>query len=45
VTVTPNLVVADLTANASVVKITGASPTSSAANDVLAYLMSTYFAN
>jgi hypothetical protein len=45
VTVTPNLVVADLTANASVVKVTGASPTSSAANDVLGYMMNTNFSN
>ncbi len=45
ITVTPNLVVSDLTANASIVKITGASPTSSAANDVLGYAMNTTFLN
>ncbi len=43
VTVTPNLVVADLTANTSIVKITGASPTTGAANDVLGYQMRTRF--
>lgn len=45
VTVTPNLVVSDLTANASIVKVTGASPTSSIANDVLGYLMNSTFSN
>lgn len=45
VTVTPNLVVADLTANASVVKTTGASSTTGAANDVLGYLQRTEFSN
>jgi hypothetical protein len=42
VTVTANLSVSDLTANASTVKITGSSPTTGAANDVLGYLMKTY---
>lgn len=37
--VAPNLVVADLGANASIIKVTGASPTTGAANDVLGYGM------
>ncbi len=41
----PNLVVADLTATASVIEITGASPTTGAANDVLGYLMKTVLEN
>lgn len=45
ITVTANLVVSDLTSNASVIKITGASPTTGAANDVLGYQMRTEFMN
>jgi hypothetical protein len=42
---TPNLVVSDVTANATVYKITGASTTTGAASDVLGYLMKTWFEN
>ena len=45
VTVTPNLVVSDLTSNASIVKITGASTITGAANDVLGYAVKATFEN
>jgi hypothetical protein len=45
VTVTPNLAVSDLTSNTSIIKTTGASPTSSAANDVVGYMQHVYFGN
>lgn len=45
VTVTANLAVSDLTANASVIKVTGASTITGAANDVLGYMMKTWFEN
>ena len=45
VTVTANLVVADLAANTSILKVTGASPTTGAANDVLGHGMKTWFEN
>jgi hypothetical protein len=40
-----NLAVSDLTANASIIKSTGASPTTGAANDVKGYLQKTWFEN
>lgn len=45
ITVTANLAVSDLTANASVIKITGASTLIGAANDIKGYLMKTWFEN
>lgn len=45
VTVTANLSVSDLTANASVIKITGASTLIGTANDVKGYMMRTEFMN
>ncbi len=42
---TPNLVVSNLTSNATVMKLTGASPTTGAANDVLGYSMRVEFFN
>lgn len=45
VKVTANLVVSDLTANASVIKVTGASTVVGAANDVKGYLQKTWFEN
>ncbi len=45
ITVTPNLTISDLTANNSVVKITGASTVIGAANDVVGYQMKVEFAN
>jgi len=45
VTVTPNQAVSDLTANASIVKVSGSSTIAGAANDILGYLMRTDFGN
>lgn len=45
INVTANLAVADLTSNTSIVKITGASTVTGAANDVLGYQMRTEFMN
>jgi hypothetical protein len=45
VTVTPNLVVANLTTNNSIIKSTGASPTTGAANDVVGYMLDPIFGN
>jgi hypothetical protein len=45
VTVTANLSVSDLTANTSIIKVTGASTTIGTANDVKSYLMKTWFEN
>jgi len=45
ITVTPNLAVSDLTSNNSIIKITGASTVTGAANDVLSYQMRTEFMN
>jgi hypothetical protein len=43
--VTLNQTVSDLTTNTSIIKFTGASPTTGAANDVIGYSMFTHFSN
>jgi hypothetical protein len=45
ITVTPNLVVSDLTANTAIIKTTGNSTIVGAANDILGYLQKTWFEN